>query len=411
MDFLRRLQLDPDAKHPIILPRQAQETKLLVEHIHRRNGHVGPEHVLSLVREKYWVIGGRIVTNQVLAKCFFCRVRRAKRQFPYMADLPECRAAVDQPPFSHCGVDLFGPVTIKQGRKELKRWVVLLTCLTVRCVHLEVVNSCETDDFISALRRFTNRRGCPTDMYSDNGSNFKGATNELKEFVSKLDKGAIEEFATDLRIEWHWNPPSAPHMGGAWERLVRSSKEVLCGLVQKKVLTDSQLITFLTEVERILNSRPLTHISENIDDLDALTPNHILLGRHRNWHTITDISESDITSRNKWKQVQALQASFWQRWVKEYLPTLMKRPCWRTQKPNFVEGELVLVQDDDFKRGKWPLGRITKVMPGADDVVRMVEVKMRNATYTRPVSKLYKLEDTGDFVKGGRMLPESSGTK
>ena len=408
---LRRLQLDPDAKHPIILPRQAQETKLLVEHIHRRNGHVGPEHVLSLVREKYWVIGGRIVTNQVLAKCFFCRVRRAKRQFPYMADLPECRAAVDQPPFSHCGVDLFGPVTIKQGRKELKRWVVLLTCLTVRCVHLEVVNSCETDDFISALRRFTNRRGCPTDMYSDNGSNFKGATNELKEFVSKLDKGAIEEFATDLRIEWHWNPPSAPHMGGAWERLVRSSKEVLCGLVQKKVLTDSQLITFLTEVECILNSRPLTHISENIDDLDALTPNHILLGRHRNWHTITDISESDITSRKKWKQVQALQALFWQRWVKEYLPTLMKRPCWRTQKPNFVEGELVLVQDDDFKRGKWPLGRITKVMPGADDVVRMVEVKMRNATYTRPVSKLYKLEDTGDFVKGGRMLPESSGTK
>ena len=130
--------MKPEAKHPIILPRKHHVTKVLVEHYHRRNGHVGAEHVLSLVREKYWIIGGRIIMNQVVSQCFFCRVRRAKRQFPYMADLPKCRAAVDQPPFSHCGCDLFGPVQIKQGRKKLKRWVVLFTCLTVRSIHLEV---------------------------------------------------------------------------------------------------------------------------------------------------------------------------------------------------------------------------------------------------------------------------------
>ena len=134
--------LDPNAKHPILLPRQHQVTKVLIEHLHRRNGHVGPEHVLSLVREKYWVLSGRVVINQIISRCFFCRVRRAKRMFPYMADLPECRAAIEQPPFSHCGIDLFGPIVIKQGRKQLKRWAVLFTCLTVRCIHLEGVDTC-----------------------------------------------------------------------------------------------------------------------------------------------------------------------------------------------------------------------------------------------------------------------------
>ena len=409
---LRLIPMHPETKHPVILPRKHHVTKLLVEHIHRRNGHVGPEHVLSLTREKYWVLGGRVVINQVIAHCFFCRVRRAKRQFPYMADLPKCRAAVDQPPFSHCGVDLIGPTIIKQGRKQLKRWIAIFTCLTVRCLHLEVVDTVDTDSFINALRRFTNRRGCPTDVYSDNGTNFKGATAELKEFISKLDKEAITKHATEFQINWHWNPPSAPHMGGAWERLVRSTKEVLHGLVQNHVLTDPQLTTWLTEVENVVNSRPLTHISDSIDDFDALTPNHILLGRHRNWFSIADTSETDITSRKKWRQVQALQSSFWSRWLKEYLPSLMKRPCWRDKKPNFQEGELVLIQDDDLKRRKWPLGRITRVMPGADNVVRVVDVKTKTGTYTRPVAKLFKLEDHGDdtdFVKEGSMLPGTSG--
>ena len=113
--------------------------------MHRRNGHVGPDHTLFLVRGKYWVMSGRIVANQVLRQCFFCRVRRAKQQFPFMADLLTCRAALDQPPFCHCGVDLFGSVYIKQGRKRPKRWILLFTCMTICCVHLEVVEATVTD--------------------------------------------------------------------------------------------------------------------------------------------------------------------------------------------------------------------------------------------------------------------------
>ena len=283
-----------------------------------------------------------------------------------MADLPTFRAAIEEPACNHCGVDLIGPIYVKQGRKKLKRWIVLFTCLTVRCIHLDVVCTCETDEFINVLRRFTNRRGCPSAMYSDNGTNFKGATTELKEFVLKLGREEEAEkiinFATEKKIKWTFNPPSAPHMGGAWERLVRSSMEVMYGLVKDLVLTDPQLYTVLTEVEMIVNSRPLTHLSEDVTDFEALTPNHVLLGAHRNWSSIADTSEQDITSRRKWKQVQALRAMFWTRWTKEYLPTLAQRSRWTSDGPTFKVGELVLLKNDELKRNKWPLARIEKTI-------------------------------------------------
>ena len=285
---------------------------------------------------------------------------------------------------------------MKQGRSRIKRWIVLFTCLTVRCVHLEVVESSETDAFINALRRFVNRRGCPSKMYSDNGTNFRDTPTELKEVITGLDKRAIKDFATSFAIDWQFNPPKAPHMGGAWERLVRSVKKVLYGLVKDHVMTDSQLYTWLTEVESIVNSRPLTQLSEDVSCIDPLTPNHILLGLHRNWGSISDTSESDITSRKQWRQVQGLRVKFWNRWTKEYLPTLTSRSKWREKVPSLKVGALVIVSEDRIKRGKWPLGRVTKVMPGQDGEVRVVNVKTKEGEYTRPV--LYPLEDVTEDV-------------
>ena len=189
-------------------------------------------------------------------------------------------------------------------------------------------------------------------------------------------------------------------MGGAWERLVRSVKEVMCGLLKDYVLTDAQLYTLLTDAESIVNSRPLTYLSENSDDLCALTPNHILLGRYRNCHSIADTSELDVFSRKKYKQVQALTSHFWSRWKSEYLPTLTTRPKgWREKTVQFHQGDLVLVHEDDTKRGQWPLARIVNVMPGDDGIVRTVEIRTKKGNYTRPVAKLYRLED--DLRHGG----------
>lgn len=311
-----------------------------------------------------------------------------------MADLPQGRLACEEPPFTNCGVDLFGPIYVKQGRKQLKRWGVIFTCLTVRCVHLEPVESLETDDFINCLRRFVNRRGSPKTMYSDRGTNFIGTSTELKTAIKSLDHQKIAKFATSCHFTWKFNPAGAPHMGGAWERLVKSSKEVLSSLMneQQKSLTDQQLHTLLTEVERILNSRPLTHLSDDIDDLEPLTPNHILLGLHRQWSFICDIDENDLTSRKKYRQVQALALEFWRRWRREFLPTLTTRSKWREHVANVKEGQLVLLADNDNKKS-WPLARITKVFPGDDGTVRIVELKTKDGLYTRPVAKVRSLED------------------
>jgi hypothetical protein len=235
-------------------------------------------------------------------------------------------------------------------------------------------------------------------MYSDRGTNFVGAANELKEFISSLDNHRIRDFASSISINWDFNPPSAPHMGGAWERLVRSTKEVLSGLTNEKVLTDFQLSTLLTEVEGILNSRPLTHVSDDPDDLQALTPNHILFGKYRLWSYIDcDITDKDISSRRHYRQVQALASVFWRRWKREYLPDLSRRPVWRSKMSNVSPGELVLLNDDDnSKRGSWPLGRVIRTMPSKDGTVRVVEIKTKDGIYTRPVAKLHRLEENFD---------------
>ena len=126
--------------------------------------------------------------------------------------------------------------------------------MTIRAIHLELVESLATDTFINAMERFINRRGHPETISSDCGSNFKGADKEF-------DNEKIGSFAARKEIEWRFNPPDAPHMGGAWERLVRSVKTSLKAIVKERLVTDFQLITILTEVECLVNSRPLTPAS------------------------------------------------------------------------------------------------------------------------------------------------------
>ena len=391
---LKHADISPSAKHPAVLPKYHHVTKLIIREEHERCGHLGREHVLAELRQQYWILNGRAAIQRIINSCFTCKVKKAKKVEPFMADLPEGRLAIGKAPFSNCGVDLFGPILIKQGRKRLKRWGTIFTGLTVRCVHLEVVENADTDSFINTMRRFVNRRSAPETMYSDCGTNFKGATKELQEFLKNLDHETITTYATSNGMSWKFNPPASPHMGGVWERMIRSVKEIISGLTKDIILTDFQLMTLLTEVESILNNRPLTHSSEDTDDLEALTPNHALIGHSRNWNNMGTFPEN-FSSRKKWKQVQYLANNFWKRWRKEYLPSLIPRGKGRKLEPNIEVGELVVLADCEAPRGKWTLGRITKTMPGNDGTTRVAEVRTGSGTYVRPVVKLYPLEENG----------------
>ena len=216
--------------------------------------------------------------RSIVFNCIICKLRRGKPQNPLMSSLPEDRLAYGLRPFSRCGVDYFCPMIIKIGRRHEKRWGVLFTCLTTRAIHLELAHSLSASSAIMALQRLSARRGAPIVMYSDNGTNFRGACKELKNELLKIDTNKQREYALRNGMKWMFNRPDAPHMGGAWERLIRSVKSALYSVLKKQVVTDEVLYTLLTEIEHSVNSRPLTHVSTDPGDNEALTPNHFLIG-------------------------------------------------------------------------------------------------------------------------------------
>ena len=223
-------------------------------------------------------IGCRVQTlwQEGSLKTVFCRRLQAKAGDQKMADLPLDRITPDLPPFTHVGVDYFGPIEVKRGRAHVKRWGVIFTCLVTRAVHLEVASFLNTDACINAIRRFICRRGSIKSIRSDQGTNFIGAQRELAESMKLLDNGQIQRALLKEGIDWTFNPPSGPHHGGVWERLIRLVKKILYSILKEQTLDDEALQTAFCEVEAIMNDRPITTVTNDPNDLEPLTPNHLL---------------------------------------------------------------------------------------------------------------------------------------
>ena len=217
--------------------------------------------------------------RRVISGCFLCKKLGAEPVEQLMGDPPKERLMSEERPFTHVGVDYFAPLYVRQGRSNVKRYCCLFTCLAVRAVHIEVVHFLDTDGFINALRRFVSLRGCPTTIFSDNGTNFRAGEKELRESLSKWNKTTIHDFLRQKNIIWKFNPSGASHMSGAWERIIRSIRKILRALLGQQLVTDEMLQTLMAEVAGILSSRPLTLVSSDPKDLEPLTPNHLLLLR------------------------------------------------------------------------------------------------------------------------------------
>ena len=164
------------------------------------------------------------MVKQITQSCILCQKLRAKPKLTKIANLPEDRISPSIPPFHHTGVDFFGPILVKVLRSRVKRWGCLFTCFTTKAIHLEVAPSLETDDFINVLERFICRRGSPKIICSDCGTNFKGASNQLKKELEHMNHLKMDDSLRRRQITWKFNPPESPHMGGVWERMVRSVK-------------------------------------------------------------------------------------------------------------------------------------------------------------------------------------------
>ncbi|XP_053697263.1 uncharacterized protein LOC128744354 [Sabethes cyaneus] len=351
---LGRSQESEEARHPMVLPARHHLTKLLLKHYHLKLLHAGPQLMLSSVRQKFWPLGGRSVAKQIIHQCLRCsRVKPATmRQF--MAELPASRVTAAKA-FSTTGVDYFGPIYIRPGyrRTAVKAYVSVFVCFTTKAVHLELVGNLSTACFIQALRRFVARRGFCSSIHSDNGTNFVGARNQLKELMENL-----------------------------------KSKHHLLRVLGEIPVSYEDMLTTLTQVEACLNSRPLTQLTDDPNDLEPLTPGHFLVGDSLQAVPDTDFTNVPANRLNHWQAVQKKVQDFWRRWRVEYLTQLQGRSK-RWQPPVAVEpGKLVVIQEDNVPPIRWRMGRIQHTHPGADGVVRVVTLKTAKGVFQRPVEKI-----------------------
>ena len=378
----------------IILPCDHHVTKLIISHYHRNLGHVGTQQVLAAVREKYWIIKGHATVKKVLSSCVTCKRVHGPWSSQQMAPLLDEQMTADMPPFTFVGIDYFGPFTVKLGRARVNRYGCIFTCRTSRAVHFEIAHSLTTSSFIAAFQRFESRRGRPRKVYSDNGTNLVGGEHELRSSIDGWNQSKISRHFTQNEIEWHFNPPQASHMGGAWERLIRSTRLILRSIVSEQLLNDEQLLTFMAEAEKILNDRPLTPVSSDPRDPLALTPNMVLLMKSNRCLPVGVFNKDDVYAKRWWKQIQYLADVFWRRWLREYLPLLQKRQKWQRKITNVKKGDVVLVASDHSPRGQWPLARVDEVNYGRDGLVRSCVIKTPSGQLVRPVTKLCVLESS-----------------
>ncbi|XP_038107025.1 uncharacterized protein LOC119766508 [Culex quinquefasciatus] len=382
-----------DAKHPAVLPARHRFTRLILHYYHLGLLHAGPQLLLGTVRLRFWPLGGRSVARTIVHQCKTCFKAKPTPVRQFMGDLPAVRVTVARP-FSKTGVDYFGPVFVRPGprRTAIKAYVCLFVCLCTKAVHLELVSDLSTERFLQALHRFTSRRGPVAEIWSDNGTNFVGARNRLHELFTLLrDKQHQEKVFKDCvnnEIRWSFSPPSGPHFGGLWEAAVRSAKHHILRVIGDEPISIEDMNTLLVQVEGCLNSRPITPMSDDPNDLEPLTPAHFLVGSSLKALPDRDFINLPANRLNHYQQIQQKQQHFWYRWKREYLSQLQARTKrWRS--PVQIEvGKLVVIVDDNLPPTRWKLARISEVHPGADGVVRVVTLKTATKLIKRPVEKI-----------------------
>ena len=358
----------------------------LVMHIHESFGHMSVDYVLSVIREKYWVV--RKTVRKIVRRCIPCQKERKKPAKQRMSEVPEERLRQHEPAFSVTGTDCFGPLDVKYRRGTVKRYGVIFTCLTSRCIHIEKLDSLSTESLLMAMDRFMSRRGRPQKIVSDNGGNLVRANMVIAEEINAWNQRQVEEFLLQKGVAWKFNPPYASHFGGIWERHIRTIRKLLFHLLSSQSITDEVLCTVFCQVEWIINYRPITRVN---DDAEVLRPIDLLIPLRPNSGPISIVGDQKSTEV-VWRQAKNLVEQFWRKWIKLYVQYLQERSKWLKKETNVRVGDIVLVCDLNVRRREWPLGKVSRVIFGRDNLVRSVEILVCGKQIMRPISKIVHLE-------------------
>lgn len=282
-----------------------------------------------------------------------------------------------------------------RGHHATKGYVAIFVCMATKAVHIELVGDLKSTGFLAAYERFAARRGCCSDLYSDNATNFVGAAkflqSERKVFTNKVQTTLANKGTT-----WHFAPPLSPHFNGLAEAAIRSVKYHICRVIGESTLTFEEFTTVLAKIEACMNSRPLCPMTSNIDDLDVLTPGHFLIGEPITTIPQKVMEQSKASALTRWQLTHQIVQRVWKRWSTDYLHTLQQRRKWQQPNSNICLGDMVLMVEDNMPPAKWALGRVIEVHPGKDDKVRVVTIRTKDSTYKRSIVKIVKLPVDAD---------------
>ena len=386
-----------EVKHPIILPQSDPFTNHVIVEVHIELAHGGVEFVLAESRRRFWILRGRQNIKKVIWRCFTCRRQFRQPEQQQMASLPSSRLTIAHP-FRDSAVDLLGPFLVKSGKRGMKVWIVLFTCLRVRAVYLDLVKNINKEAFIEALQRFHSFNPGVKSLISDQGTNLTGAHNILSAMMKEWEGGA-RDWMTPRGIEWHFIPPHAPHQGGVWERLVGVVKKVLQTLVHPEMQFE-KFRTLVILAAGIVNRRPLTRSSMDSSDTSALTPMHFICP-----NTVITPSSDTLPAapfagsalRRSHDTLRPLVDSFWKQWRSQYVACLQRRSKWICRQRNLQPGDLVLMVEENHPRETWPLGLVKSVT--VDDEGNCRNVLLINSVkreVERDVRKVVLLEREGE---------------
>ncbi|XP_026475511.1 uncharacterized protein LOC113380515 [Ctenocephalides felis] len=332
-----------DKRHPMVLPKNHALSSLIARYEHIKSFHSGAQRLLHTLRETYWPINGRNLCKGIIRRCVICFNVNPTSISPLMGDLPKNRVTPHLP-FTNCGVDLGGPITLRDRR--------------TRGTSIGLTSEC----FLATLRRFIARRGKPTNIYSDNGTNFVGASSEIKRLANFLRKKYLSNVMKSLSddgINWHFIPAKSPHFGSIWEAGIKSCKSHLKRILGNACLTFEDFYTILTQIEAILNSRPISPLSSDPNDLNPLTPGHFLIGKFLTSISIPNVLDIPKNRLGRYQHLQRLAQHFWKRWHKEYISELQSRTkCTGRANQSLKVGTMVLLKEDNVPPLNWQLGRI-----------------------------------------------------
>ena len=369
------------AKFPVVLPGGHHVVEIIIMDAHREVLHAGADSTLNRIRSKFWIINGRQTVRKVLRNCVLCKQWRLKRlKAAPIANLPSYRICSEYP-FQSTGLDFAGPLFVKNthgdSEKLFKCYILLFTCATTRAIHLELTPDMSTLAVIRAIQRFIYRKGYPRRFISDNFKSFK--SSELKNFLRKH------------LIEWRFILELSPWWGGFYERLVKIVKSTLQKMLRNAKLSYEELVTVLTGVECMINSRPLTYLSD--ENVEAITPFHLLHGRNIavRGDRIIHRYENHLgkNNENRIKSFQSLLAQYWNRFYHEYVYALRERMLYDKEKravANVIVGDVVMIIEENVKSIHWKKGRIIEVISGRDAMIRGVKLQS-----TSPAGKMVKI--------------------